>query len=60
MAPVHHPDHGALRQPIAQHDYQGKRLAYWGHITRQNTITMMLALKQAGAEIVIGSRRQHG
>jgi len=40
---------------IAQRDYRGKRLAYWGHITRQNTITMMLALKQAGAEIVIGA-----
>jgi len=38
---------------IAQRDYRGKRLAYWGHITRQ--ITMMLALKQAGAEIVIGA-----
>ena len=40
---------------IAQRDYRGKRLAYWGHITRQNTIMMMLALKQAGAEIVIGA-----
>ena len=40
---------------IAQRDYRGKRLAYWGHITRQNTISMMLALKQAGAEIVIGA-----
>jgi adenosylhomocysteinase len=38
---------------IAQRDYRGKRLAYWGHITRQ--ITMMLAFKQAGAEIVIGA-----
>jgi adenosylhomocysteinase len=38
---------------IAQRDYRGKRLAYWGHITRQ--ITMLLALKQAGAEIVIGA-----
>jgi adenosylhomocysteinase len=40
---------------IAQRDYRGKRLAYWGHITRQNLLTMMLALKQAGAEIVIGA-----
>ena len=40
---------------IAQRDYRGKRLAYWGHITVQNTISMMLALKQAGAEIVIGT-----
>ena len=40
---------------IAQRDYRGKRLAYWGHITFQNAIPMMLALKQAGAEIVVGA-----
>jgi adenosylhomocysteinase len=40
---------------IAQRDYRGKRLAYWGHITGQNLLTMMLALKQSGAEIVIGA-----
>src|SRR5688500_2125097 len=40
---------------IAQRDYRGKRLAYWGHITRPGTVAMMLALKQAGAEIVIGA-----
>ena len=40
---------------ISQRDYRGKRLAYWGHITAQNTIPMMLALKRAGAEIVIGA-----
>jgi adenosylhomocysteinase len=40
---------------IAQRDYRGKRLAYWGHITRQNTISMMSALKQAGTEIIIGA-----
>ncbi len=40
---------------IAQRDYSGKRLAYWGHITGQNTITMMTALKQAGAEIALGA-----
>jgi adenosylhomocysteinase len=40
---------------IAQRDYRGKRLAYWGHITFQNIIPMMLALKQAGAEIVVGA-----
>ena len=39
---------------ISQRDYRGKRLAYWGHIT-SNTITMFLALKQAGAEIVAGA-----
>jgi adenosylhomocysteinase len=40
---------------IRQRDYRGKRLAYWGHITPQNTLTTMLALKQAGAEIVMGA-----
>src|SRR5512136_2607276 len=40
---------------IAQRDYRGKRLAYWGHITMQNAIPMLLALKQAGAEIAVGA-----
>ncbi len=40
---------------IAQRDYRGMRLAYWGHITSQNTISMMLALQQSGAEIVMGA-----
>jgi len=40
---------------ITQRNYRGKRLAYWGHITGQNLIVMMSALKQAGAEIVIGA-----
>jgi len=40
---------------FAQRDYRGKRLAFWGHITGQNLLTMMLALKQSGAEIVIGA-----
>jgi adenosylhomocysteinase len=40
---------------IAQRDYRGKRLAYWGHITFQNMIPMMLALKEADAEIVVGA-----
>lgn len=40
---------------IAHRDYRGKRLAYWGHITSQNTISMMTALKQAGADIVVGA-----
>jgi len=40
---------------IASRDYRGKRLTYWGHITFQNTISMMLALKQAGAEIAVGA-----
>ena len=40
---------------IAQRDYRGKRLAYWGHITKQNMVSMMPALQQAGAEIVMGA-----
>jgi len=40
---------------IASRDYRGKRLAYWGHITSQNTLVMMLALKQTGAEMVMGA-----
>jgi len=40
---------------IASRDYRGKRLAYWGHITSQNTLVMMLALKQTGSEIVMGA-----
>ena len=42
-------------QQIKQRDYRGKRLAYWGHITDQNTLTLMLALKEAGAEIIMGA-----
>jgi adenosylhomocysteinase len=40
---------------IAQRDYRGKRLAYWGHITGQNLLTLILALQQSGAEIVVGA-----
>ena len=40
---------------IAQRDYRGKRFAYWGHITIGNTIPIMLALKAAGAEVVMGA-----
>jgi adenosylhomocysteinase len=40
---------------IAQRDYIGKTLAYWGHITSQNMLLMMTALKKAGTEIVIGA-----
>jgi len=40
---------------IAQRDYRGKRLAYWGHLTGQNLILMMTALKQTGAEIILGA-----
>jgi adenosylhomocysteinase len=40
---------------IAQRDYRGKRLAYWGHIAGQSTVSMLLALKQAGAEVVMGA-----
>jgi adenosylhomocysteinase len=40
---------------VARRDYGGKRLAYWGHITFQNAIPMMLALHEAGAEIAMGA-----
>jgi adenosylhomocysteinase len=40
---------------IAQRDYRGKRLAYWGHITGLNDIPMMLALKESGAELAVGA-----
>ena len=40
---------------IAGRDYRGKRLAYWGHIVLENTIPMLLALKQAGVEIAMGA-----
>jgi adenosylhomocysteinase len=39
---------------VKKRDYQGKRLVYWGHISR-NLVPMLLALKQAGAEIVVGA-----
>lgn len=41
-------------QKIAKHNYRGRRLAYWGHIT-QNSIPMLLALKQAGAAVAVGA-----
>ena len=40
---------------IAHNDYHGKRLAFWGHLSDQNLIIMMTALKEAGAEIVLGA-----
>jgi adenosylhomocysteinase len=40
---------------IAQRDYRGKKLAYWGHITLQNAANMMLPLMQAGVELVVGA-----
>jgi adenosylhomocysteinase len=46
---------GHYAKEIAKRDYRGKRLAYWGHITMQNTIPMFMALKDAGAEVVIGA-----
>jgi adenosylhomocysteinase len=39
---------------VAQCDYRGKRLAYWGHLTNNNAV-MFLPLKQAGAEIAAGA-----
>ena len=41
---------GHYAQEVSRRDYRGKKLAYWGHITGQNTILIMSALKQAGAE----------
>jgi adenosylhomocysteinase len=46
-------DHFARQ--ITKRDYRGKRLAYWGHLTSQNLIIMMTALKEAGAEIILGA-----
>jgi adenosylhomocysteinase len=40
---------------VAQRDYRGKKLAYWGHITCQNTVTVLVPLKEAGAEVVMGA-----
>lgn len=40
---------------IARRDYRGKRLAYWGHITTGAIVSIMLALKEAGAEVVMGA-----
>jgi adenosylhomocysteinase len=39
---------------VSQRDYRGKRLACWMHISF-NTLPMMLALADAGAEIVYGA-----
>lgn len=39
---------------ISQQDFSGKKLACWQHITL-NTIPMMLALKEAGAQITLGA-----
>ena len=44
-----------IAKEIAQRDYRGKKLAYWGHLTGQNMIIMMTALQEAGAEIVLGA-----
>jgi adenosylhomocysteinase len=46
-------DHFARQ--ITKRDYHGKRLAYWGHLTSQNLIIMMTAVKEAGAEIILGA-----
>lgn len=41
-------------QQIAARDYRGKRLACWMHITF-NTVPMLLALQESGAEIILGA-----
>jgi adenosylhomocysteinase len=40
---------------VAQRDYHGKKLAYWGHITLQNAVPMFTALQQSGAEVAVGA-----
>ena len=40
---------------IAHNDYHGKRLAFWGHLSDQSLIIMMKALKESGADIVMGA-----
>jgi hypothetical protein len=40
---------------ISRRDCRGKRLAYSGHITFQNAIPMMTALREAGVEIAAGA-----
>lgn len=40
---------------LSPKDCQGKKVAYWGHITFQNSATMMLPLKKAGVELVVGA-----
>ena len=46
-------EHYAIQ--IQTRDYHGKKFAYWGHITLQNAANMMLPLKQAGVELVVGA-----
>ncbi|MFN8380107.1 MAG: adenosylhomocysteinase [Anaerolineae bacterium] len=41
-------------QIIRQRDYRGKKLACWMHIT-ENSVPMLLALAESGAEIVVGT-----
>jgi adenosylhomocysteinase len=48
--------------PVTEHyvrvaqtkNYAGKRVAYWGHITF-NVVPMLLALKNTGAEVMVGA-----
>src|SRR5512136_2265058 len=42
-------------QQISRRNYQGKKVAYWGHVADHNLILVMTALKKAGAEIIIGA-----
>ncbi len=42
------------RARVAARDFRGKRLAVWMHIV-PNGIDLMLALRQAGAEVVVGA-----
>jgi adenosylhomocysteinase len=44
-----------VARDIAGRDYRGKRFAYWGHITRQNALCMLVPLREAGAEMAVGA-----
>jgi len=41
-------------EKVSQKDFRGKTLACWQHITL-NTVPMLIALKQAGADIILGN-----
>ena len=42
-------------QQISQKDYHGKRVAYWGHLTRQTIVTFVAAFEKTGVELALGA-----
>jgi adenosylhomocysteinase len=56
LAWLHHaaPVTDSYRREVARRDYRGKRLACWMHV-RLNTASMLSALAESGAEIVLGA-----